>query len=843
MLPDLPILTAIPELKNVLKDGSAVLTAPPGSGKTTLAPLALLQEHWLDNKKIIILEPRRLAARAAANRMAHLLGEKIGDTVGYHIRFERKITKSTRIQVLTEGVLTRRIQGDPELSDIGLIIFDEFHERSLHADLALALCLDLCQIRDDLRLLVMSATLDTTPVAELLGNVPVINSPGEMYNVTTEYLSRSPSGRISAVTSAGIKRLISTHTGDILVFLPGAREIQEVQNNLEQDFSFKNILIAPLYGNLSRTEQDKALFPDKSGRRRVILATSIAETSLTIEGVTAVVDSGWSRLPRFERRYGLTRLSTVRVSKAVAKQRTGRAGRLGPGHCLRLWSKNDHFSLPEFHAPEIVTADMAPLALELAQWGVQHPHELQWLDPPRPELYDKGITLLQTCGALSGNGKITTKGTQLASLPIHPRLGHILLYANKINQAQLGCDLCAILSERGMFRADGAQSTNLDDHFSLLSVWREKGKKNAERAGGRLSVCKRVDQSSKQFMRLLHGTKTAWDLNLLGPLLVSAFPERVGQRRKGQEGEYLLSSGRAAMLPTADPLSSSEYIVAPQLHIGKTDARIFLASPVDHSDLKSIPQHLLQERQSVYWSNENKKVISKNEISLDAIVIEKRPVQDIAPEMVLRCLLSGIVEMGIECLPWTKESKQFQARITFLNSVEHDALPNMTSFNLLDDLSWLTPYLDGFSSAKDLKSLSLAAILKSTLSWQQQKKLERYTPPNLTVPSGSKIPIDYTNSPPILAVRIQELFGLTSHPTICCGQTKLLLHLLSPANRPIQVTSDLEGFWYGSYPEVKKELKGRYPKHYWPDNPVTATATRTTKRFMKPNLSPKKSIS
>ncbi len=832
-LPLLPIHPTLPALRRALARSSAVLSAPPGSGKTTIVPLEMLEEPWLAGKKILILEPRRLAARAAAARMASLLGERVGQTVGYQIRFDRQIGPTTRIEVLTEGILTRRLQSDADLSDTGLIIFDEFHERSIHADLALALCLDLCQLKEDLRLLVMSATLDTAPLAVLLGDVPVIIGEGRSFEVRIEYLERSAIGRIGATTAQGVRRVLAEQAGDVLVFLPGTGEINEVHRLLGADSACQGILIAPLFGDLSPADQDRALLPDPDGRRRVILATSIAETSLTIEGIGCVVDSGWSRRPRFDPGNGLSRLTTTRVSKAAARQRAGRAGRLGPGYCLRLWTRAEHHGLPPFHPPEIFEIDLAGLALELALWGVAHPGELRWLDPPRSGPYQQARELLHSLGALDAAGRITAAGRQLAALPIHPRLGHMLLMARDRGQAPLACDLAAIVSERDLIRRDARNpSADLGVRVQLLELWRHKGDAAVNREGGDPGVCHRIDRASRQWQQLLRGKKTPRDLAAIGTLLVWAYPDRLARSRGQDRGQYLLASGRGATLPAADPLATSEFLVVPQLDGGRTEGRIFLAEALDLDVLQRDHGQLFSVSEEIAWDAAAARVTAIRRINLGAIVIDEQPLAQVDPEAFRAVLLDGIRQMGVHCLPWDRESRQLQARIQCLRTRQPEqAWPDLSDHRLLEDLNWLAPYLTGLGKADQLKKINLQAVFKAMLSWEKLQQLDRDAPSSFTVPSGSKIRIEYRmEEPPLLAVRIQELFGLDRTPTICNGQVPLLLHLLSPARRPIQITVDLAGFWQRSYPEIKKELKGRYPKHFWPDNPLIAEATRGVKR-------------
>ena len=831
-LPQLPINSVLPELKDALRSGSAILAAPPGSGKTTLVPLALLEEPWLQQKKIVILEPRRLATRAAAARMATLMGEPVSRTVGYQIRFDRRVSPATRIEVVTEGILTRRIQEDNELQDTGLIIFDEFHERSIHADLALALCLDLCQLREDLRLLVMSATLDTGPISELLGKVPVVTGEGASHSVSIDYLPRQAAGRIAKTTAAGIRRVVNEYPGDVLAFLPGAAEIKEVARQLRDDPAIDNTIVAPLYGNLSQKEQDQAIIPDPAGQRRIILSTSIAETSLTIEGISCVVDSGWSRRPRFHPGSGLSRLTTVRVSKAAADQRAGRAGRLGPGHCLRLWSKEEHYCLAPFHPPEIVDTDLAQLALELALWGVQDPAELLWLTPPPPGGYLQARELLFSLNAVTRSGRITETGRQLAGLAVHPRLGHMLLQGKKLGQASLACDLAALLSERDILIKDaGTATADLQDRLNVLSLWRQKKTAALRDHGGDPGACSRVDKNAHTWLQRMGERRSPCDPKTAGFLLAFAYPDRVARRRHGQRESYLLSSGRGARLPQYDPLSSSEYLVVPKLDAGSKEGRIFLAASLSLAELRRQHSNLFRHTTAVYWDSDARKVIAVDRLCLGDIVVDEQAVKQGSSDQLTQALLSGIRDMGISSLPWDRESRQLQARVNCMRSWQPDASwPDLSDSELIGDLSWLSPYLVGISKAEQLKQLNLREIFKTILGWKKQQQLERLAPTTLTVASGSRIRLRYQQGqPPVLAVRIQEMFGLQVTPAICDGKIPVLLHLLSPAQRPLQVTADLAGFWQRTYPEIKKELKGRYPKHFWPDDPLAAVATKGKK--------------
>ena len=831
-LPHLPVQAVLPALKTALAAGHAVLSAPPASGKTTIVPLALMAEPWLTDKKILILEPRRLAARAAAARMAALLGEPLGQTVGYQIRFERLIGPATRIEVLTEGILARRLQTDASLADTGLIVFDEFHERSIHADLTLALCLDLCQIKDDLRLLVMSATLDTAPLARLLGDAPVVVGRGQAHPVRIDHLDREPQGRIAPVTAAGIRRVLREEDGDILAFLPGTGEIREVRDLLAEAPDCAGLALVPLHADLSRQDQDRALVPDPAGRRRIVLATSIAETSLTIEGVRCVVDCGWSRLPAFDPGCGLSRLTTVRVSKAAADQRAGRAGRLGPGSCLRLWTRNMHHSLPPFHPPEILNADLAGLALELAAWGVADPGALRWLDPPRAGPFRQAIDLLRSLGAIDADFRLTALGRQLAALPLHPRLGHLLLAAQARGQTALACDLAALLAERDPLRREPSAGISLETRLRLLATWRREGNAAASRAGGDPLLCRRIDQAARQWQRLLDDNSETRETEAVGSLLAAAYPDRIARRRPGQRTRYLLASGRGAVLTPDDPLTASEYLVIPHVDARPGEGRAFLAEAVTIEALRQDHGHLLTVRQQVEWDEAQARVAATRRESLGAIVVGEQALTDAQPESIRAALLTGIRRLGLDCLPWDRQSRQLQARVHTLRLHQPEAdWPDLGDEALAADLAWLAPHLDHISAARQLSRLDLSAILTGLLGWERRQRLDRDAPAVFTVPSGSRIRIEYQiDGPPILAVRLQELFGLAETPAICGGRAPLLLHLLSPSQRPIQVTGDLAGFWRRGYPEVKRELKGRYPKHSWPDDPLVAEPVRGARR-------------
>ncbi|AKH21993.1 ATP-dependent helicase HrpB [Sedimenticola thiotaurini] len=823
----LPVTRLLPELCQTLaEERAAVVAAPPGSGKTTLIPLALLDQPWLAGKKIIMLEPRRLATRAAARRMAQLCGETVGDRVGYQVRFEREISPSTRIEVVTEGILTRRLQQDPELAGVGLVIFDEFHERSLHADLALALCLDVMEnLREDLRLLVMSATLDTRAVATLLGGAPVVVGEGRSFPVELRYLDRPATDSHDAVVR-GVLRAVAETAGDILVFLPGTGEIRRVNGSLEQRLP-PGVELFPLYGDLSRADQDAALTAQPN-RRRVVLATSIAETSLTIEGIGTVVDAGWSRRPRFDPNSGLSRLQTVRVSAASAEQRAGRAGRLGPGVCYRLWTAAEQERLVPHQPPELLEADLAPLVLELALWGVADPGELHWLDRPPAGAYAQAQALLRRLDALDDRGRITPVGRRMAGLALHPRLAHLILNAG--DQRDLALDLAGLLGERDILKRGSGVSHSIDieERLQQLAAWRQGGTDARSTPYLDRSICRRVDRAVKQWRRSLGSIKGEGQRLSVGGLLSLAFPDRIAQRRPGSNGRYLLASGRALQVPADDPLSQHDYLVVASLDAGKREGRAYLAAPIQIDQIRQLQGAHIEIASRVEWDSSSQAVVAQEEERLGRILLATRPIKRIDPEAAQRAMVAGIRELGLSVLPWSESLQQWRQRVMSLRVwLEDTRWPDVSDTALLDSLEeWLGPWLTGISRREQLKQLELNAILTSQLSWEQQQQLETLAPASLTMPSGSRRRLRYQEGePPVLAVKLQELFGLQETPTVCRGSVNVMLHLLSPAQRPIQVTRDLAGFWERTYAEVRKELKGRYPKHYWPDDPHTAVPT------------------
>lgn len=835
---ELPVKAVIPSLSTALAEHpSAVLCAPPGSGKTTLVPIEMLDAPWLAGGRILMLEPRRLAARAAAARMACLLREAVGERVGYAIRLERKISARTRIEVVTEGILTRRLQDDPTLSGVGLVIFDEFHERNLQSDLALALSLDAQQgLREDLRLLVMSATLDSDWVSALLGGAPVITAQGRSYPVQLHYMPEMPDRRrIAEQTASAARQAYRREQGDLLVFLPGVSEIKRTLGLLQQGLADETPppVLCPLYGDLPKAEQDKALLPDPAGRRRIVLTTSIAETSLTIEGVTTVVDSGWSRLPAFLPGIGLTRLETLPVSRAAADQRTGRAGRLGPGSCYRLWPEHYQARLPAFQPAEILQADLAPLALDLASWGVSDPQALRWPEPPPAAAYAQACELLQELGALDRQRRLTPLGRGMARLPLHPRLAHMLLRCDPAHRRTV-CDLAALLSERDIAprTSDVGGSADITLRLHLLEAWRSAAAGARGNTSYDAAACRQVDRLSRDWLKRLQGAapsvETA-DLSL-AQYLALAYPDRLAQQTA--HGRFRLVSGRAVRLAEDDPLAGEEFLVAAQLDAGRTEGRVRLAAGIGEAEIRSLPDLQIETHERIAWDRSAQRVGMRCEERLGALVLRQSPLRDADPDKVLEAMLQGVAEMGLQALPWNRSLNQWRDRVCWLHqTMQESGLPDLSDTWLSGHLKqWLAPWLSGITSHAQLQRLDLSAILKGLLSWEQQQLLEREAPSHLQVPSGSRIALKYSaGEAPVLAVRLQELFGLSQTPRVGGGRVPVMLHLLSPAQRPMQITDDLGGFWQRTYPEVKRELMGRYPKHYWPDKPWEAEATARAK--------------
>lgn len=822
----LPIEDALPALKAALAARSeAVLLAPPGAGKTTRVPLVLLDEPWLAGRKIIVQEPRRIAARAAARRMAQTLGEAVGDTVGYRVRLDSRVGPRTRIEMVTDGLFLRRLQADPSLDGVGCVIFDELHERGLETDLSLALVREAQQaLRPELRILAMSATLDGAAVAKVLGDAPVIESAGRMFAVDTRYLDRDPEGRIEDTVATAVRRALAEEPGSALVFLPGVGEIRRVEDRLRGNLPADADLV-PLYGDLSAAEQDRAIRPAAAGRRKVVLATSIAETSLTIEGVRIVIDAGWMRVPRFSPRSGMARLETVRVTQASADQRRGRAGRLEPGACYRLWTAATQRGLRPHGTPETLDADLAPLALELAAWGARDVGTLPWLTPPPAAALATAQALLAELGALDDAGAITAHGRAMAGLGVHPRLTHMLLRGRDEGHGGIACLVAALVSERDLLRfAPGQRDPDLRHRVDLvLNDARPVAGATVDR--GTLAA---IRQAARELRRRLDvRDEGGIDSRATGRLVALAYPDRIARRRAGGGGRYLLSGGRGAVLPDGDPLAAEDWLAIADLDEGGQDARVFLAAPLALADIEELFADRLAERDVLRWDAREQAVVARRLRRLGELVLQDRPLPAPDADAVRAAMLQGIRAMGLDCLPWTAGLRAWCQRVLCLRRHLGEAWPDLSDAALLASLeTWLGPFLDGVSRRAHLERVDLAAALHGLLDWPLRQKLDELAPTHVAVPSGSRVPIDYGNpDEPVLAVRLQEMFGLAQTPRIAGGKLALLIHLLSPARRPVQVTRDLAGFWATGYRDVKAELKGRYPRHYWPDDPLVAEPT------------------
>jgi ATP-dependent helicase HrpB len=831
-LPDLPINDALPALAEVLMNRRSVLVeAPPGAGKSTIVPLFLLASPWLDRQKILMLEPRRIAARAVAGRMAHLLGESVGQTVGFRTRLETRVSRETRIEVVTEGILTRMLQEDSALAGIGCLIFDEFHERSLNADLGLALSIE-CQenLREDLRLVVMSATLDSEPIAALLGGAPVVAARGRSFEVTTQYVARRPQIYLEQQTAQVIRTALREHDGDILCFLPGAAEIRRVQHALEGSGLDRNLRVLPLFGDLAAADQDAALTPAPAGHRKIVLATSIAETSLTIEGIRVVVDSGLRRYAEFDPATGMSHLITTKVSQAAADQRRGRAGRLSTGHCYRLWSEGTQASLAPQTAPEILHADLAPLALELSCWGAVDAAGLSWLDPPPAAPLAQARDLLRQLEAIDSTERVTPHGRMLAKLGTHPRLAHMLVKSREHGAPRLACDLAAILGERDILRAGaGARDVDLRLRVAVLrGDVRElqPGIIVDSRAKAQAARSSALWQRDFTRVRADSADPDHWT----GILLAWAYPDRIG-RARGGGGRYLLANGRGAHFGEPQALAKSEFIVAAELDGAEREARIFLAAPLRLADLEEHFSAHIIDRAEIIWDEREHAVRARRERRLGALLLESIEIRNPDAQAVQDATLAGLRQSGVASLPWTDELRQWRARVMLMR--QH-AVPSPEPWPDLSDTAlgasvedWAPPWISGFTRREHFARMDLGNALRSRLTYAQGVILEREAPTHFTVPSGSAISIDYLDGEtPTLSVRLQEMFGLHQTPSIAAGRLPLLLKLLSPARRPVQITRDLVSFWNRGYHEVKKDLKGRYPKHYWPEDPYTAEPTR-----------------
>ncbi|ROM91689.1 ATP-dependent helicase HrpB [Pseudomonas brassicacearum] len=837
----LPIDEVLPALREALATRhEAVLEAPPGAGKTTRVPLAMLDEPWLAGQTILMLEPRRLAARAAAERLASELGEKVGETVGYRIRLDSKVGPNTRIEVVTEGILTRRLQEDPALDGVGLLIFDEYHERSLDADLALALSLngrELFRDEQPLKILLMSATLEGERLAGLLNDAPILRSEGRMYPVTMRWGRQFQPGEfIEPRVVQTILDALNDEAGSLLVFLPGQAEIRRVHQQLADALGERSeVLLCPLHGELDLTAQRAAIDPAPPGQRKVVLATNIAETSLTINGVRVVIDAGLARVPRFDPGSGMTRLDTQRISRASATQRAGRAGRLEPGVCYRLWSQDQHEQLAAYASPEILSADLAGLALQLGRWGVS-PGQLIWLDVPPAAAYAQAQDLLERLGAVQGasaeDWKLTRHGQAMAELPAHPRIAHLLLRGQALGLANMACDVAALLGERDILRGAGA---DLHSRLVLLS-----GEERAAR--GAQGGVQRARQLARQYRGYLRGkainpVSDPEHPRWLGALLALAYPDRVAQQRRAGGAEYRLANGRAALFAEADSLMKQPWLVIADLgsRQGQREERIYLAADFDPALFDSVLAEQVRCVDQLDWDEREGVLRAERQRKVGELVLSREPLTGLDETARSQALVNLVRRKGLELLPWTPELRQWQARVALLRQLDlskqgESEWPDVSDAALLASLEhWLMPYLGRVSRLSHFASLDLSSFVHNLLPWPLPQRLDEQAPHHLSVPSGSSIRLDYSEQPPILAVRLQELFGLAETPRIAGGRQVVKLHLLSPARRPVQVTQDLANFWRSTYAEVKKDLKGRYPKHYWPDDPLVAEATARAK--------------
>ncbi|WP_316227036.1 ATP-dependent helicase HrpB [Bradyrhizobium sp. SZCCHNS3052] len=812
----LPIDAVLDDLSGTLeRSNTAVLVAPPGAGKTTRVPLALRDAVWVGDKKIIVLEPRRIAARASAERMAKSLGERVGDTVGYRVRFGSKISRATRIEVVTEGIFTRQILDDPELTGVAAVLFDEFHERSLDADLGLALARDAQQgLREDLRILVMSATLDGARVARLLGDAPVVESEGRAYPVETRYVGRKPDAPVERQMAETIASALRADAGSVLAFLPGAAEIRRTQTMLAERVHDASVEIVPLFGALDSAVQDRAISPAPKGQRKVVLATSIAETSLTIEGVRIVVDSGLARVPRYEPDIGLTRLETVRASRAAVDQRRGRAGRTEPGVCYRLWDEPQTASLAAYTQPEILSADLSSLVLDLAQWGVNDPSALSFLDPPPQPAWKEARDLLRELDALDADGRLTDEGRRLRALALPPRLARMIVDAADHGAAAQAADIAAILTERGL----GGDSVDLEVR---LDQFRRDRSPRAQSAR---------DLARRWAQQVSSASARAGDADIsTGLMLAFAFPDRVARNRGN--GSFVLANGRGAAVDPASSLARVPYIAVGELTGTAASGRILLAAPLAIEDIERHFAAHIEARDEVSFDQNAMALRARRRRKLHAITMADAPVALTPSEETARIFAEGICAAGLDRLPWSKAARQWRDRVTFLRKAEGDSWPDLSEAGLAERREdWLVPLLADKTSLKDISPGDVSDAVMALLPWDLRARLDREAPTHFEAPTGTMLAIDYeAEQGPTIAVRLQELFGLNVHPSIARGAVPLVLELLSPAQRPVQVTRDLPGFWRGSYAAVRTDLRGRYPRHPWPDDPAHAEPTRRAK--------------
>lgn len=822
----LPIDGVLPNLLATLADGpNAVLAAPPGAGKTTRVPLALVDASWRSGRKIVMLEPRRIAARAAAERLAAELGEKPGQTVGYQIRGESRTGKV--INVVTEGVLTRMIQSDAELPEIAAILFDEAHERSIHSDLGLALSLDIqAALRPDLRLVVMSATLDTDAFAKTMGGAPVVESPGKIYPVESHWLSRpwkkTGQGRrgFEAAVADLTRVAFESTQGDILVFLPGVGEINRTRTHLDPARLKADIDV--LHGSLPFRDQAAVLKPRESSQRRIILTTAIAETSLTVPGVRVVVDGGLARRARTDAASGLSRLVTTPVSRAQADQRRGRAGRLGPGTCYRLWTKGEEGGLPAFAPPEILETDLSALVLELALWGVHDPSELNFPTPPPTAGIDAAKALLTDLQALDGHHQITPHGRAIAVKPMHPRLAHMMAVADQKGLQAEAAVLAALLSERDPL-PHGAQADLGDRVRAILG--------DRPAPAGAKPTLDRIRSEAKRHSKAL--PKLGPALKSAGVLASMAYPDRIAKRRDGPAPRFLLSGGRGAVMDASDPLSSQAYLVATDLEDG-SEARIRTAAPITEAELRDHHADRIRSDETALWSARHRRVDAQQREMLGSVPLTARHWTSAPPEMLGQALAEGVRQLGIAALPWPKSALALRGRVAWLQQRSNgsDGFPDWSDAALADPDTWLTPHLSGLTRIEQIAELDLTAILKADLDWDMIQTIDQLAPRSFTTPLGRKVVIDYGLENPSITLKVQELYGVTSHPSVGHPAVPLAIELMSPANRPVQKTADLPGFWQTSYKDVRKDMRAKYPKHHWPEDPMIAAPMERTR---KPN--------
>jgi ATP-dependent helicase HrpB len=825
----LPIDEALGPLSAALRTAAnAVVVAPPGAGKSTVVPLALLEEPWARGKRVVMLEPRRLATRAVAERMAATLGERVGDTVGYRMRLETRVSKHTRIEVVTEGVFTRMLQSDPALDGIAAVLFDEYHERSLHADVGLAFALDAQRhVAPELRVLAMSATIDGARVASLLGAAPVVESLGRMFPVDVRYLGKGlpvlPGGPepVDGLVARAVRHALAETEGDALVFLPGAGEIRRVERRLREGGALDpGVDVLPLYGELAPGEQDAALAPARTGRRKVVLATNIAETSLTIDGVRIVVDAGLERRSLFDPVTGMSRLETQRIARASAEQRAGRAGRTAPGICYRLWSESAERSLAAYAPPEIAVADLVPLALDLAAWGTPA-EELRWLDAPPAATLAGARDLLARLGALDATGRITPHGRTMQSLAAHPRLAHMLLKGREHGAPAAAARLAALLSERDLLRGAARDS---DIRTRLEAV---------QRGGGERGVLERVRRTERAYLRELDADEARTEAAAVGWLLAFAFPDRIGKRRIGADARYQLANGRGASFKSPEAIAREELIVAVELDDRERDAKIELAAPLARADLLEHFAAEIVTADEIAWDGRVEAVVARRTARFGELVLEEKPLGELPPGATGAALLEGLRSLGLEALPWDDDSRTFVARCEFVRKLGRGDVgdwPDYSAAALATDLAWLEPYLDGVTRRTHFARIPLAAALRARLTPAQSRKLDELAPTHITLPTGTRAAVDYLDdNAPCASMRMQEVFGLGATPRIGGGAVPVTFKLLSPAHRPLQVTRDLASFWRNAYIEVRKDMRGRYPRHYWPENPLEAEPTRRVK--------------